>query len=178
MLLTENEIESLKKSIRDIPDFPKKGIVFKDVSTLLKDPGSFKKAIDAIAAHYTGLKFDLVVGVEARGFIFGAAFAYRIGAGFVLLRKKGKLPAETVEVTYALEYGHDTLAIHKDAFSNGKRALIVDDLLATGGTLVGACELVEKCGGNVAGICTLVELTFLHGRQKLTGHDLFSLLQF
>ena len=168
----------LKALVRDVPDFPKKGIVFKDISTLLQNPKHLKKALDAMAAHYAGKQIDVVVGIEARGFIFGAALAYMIGAGFVLLRKKGKLPWETVEVTYNLEYGTDTIAIHKDAFSGGKNALIVDDLLATGGTLVGASHLVEKCGGHVAGICTLVELTFLHGRQKLSNYDLFSLLKF
>jgi len=177
-ILTHPELEALKKAIRDVPDFPKKGIVFKDISTLLQNPKHLKKAIDAMAAHYAGKKIDVVVGIEARGFIFGSALAYLLGAGFILLRKKGKLPWETVEVTYDLEYGKDTIAIHRDAFSGGKNALLVDDLLATGGTLVGACQLVEKCGGNVAGICTLVELNFLNGREKLSKYDLFSLLQF
>jgi len=171
-------VQELKISIRDIPDFPKKGIIFKDITTLLKDGKKFQKAIDCIVERYKGKKIDKVVSVEARGFIFGSAVAYKLGAGLIPVRKKGKLPHETNRVEYELEYGKDSLEIHKDAISAGDNVLIIDDLLATGGTMKAVCDLVEGMGGKVVEIAFLIELTFLKGRDRLKGHQIFSLIEF
>ncbi len=168
----------LKKLIREVPDFPKPGILFYDITTLLKDPAGFAAVIDALKHRYAGVKIDKVLGIEARGFIFAPALAYAIGAGFVPVRKPRKLPAETVCQEYALEYGTDKVEIHKDAIAPGENILIVDDLLATGGTAAAVSKLVEKLGGKVVGLGFVVELDFLHGRDKLAGHDVFSLLNY
>jgi len=168
----------LKSLIREVPDFPKPGINFYDITTLLKDPRGWHDTIDAMTEHYRGRKIDVVVGVEARGFFFAPAIAYALGAGFVPVRKPGKLPAATVSVEYALEYGTDTLHMHEDAIEPGAQVLIIDDVLATGGTAVAVAELVEKSGGKVVGLGFLVELDFLHGRNKLTGRDLFTVLHY
>ena len=170
--------EPLKALIRTVPDFPKPGILFYDITTLLKDRAGFAQLIDAFAANYIGKGIDLVLGTEARGFIFAPAIAYRLNAGFVPVRKPKKLPAEVVEVSYDLEYGSDGLEIHKDAIQPGQRVLLVDDLLATGGTMAATVQLVEQLGGNVAGIAFVIELDFLKGRNKLAGHDVFSLLHY
>lgn len=170
-------MKDLKKYIRDIPDFPKKGIIFKDITTLLKDRHAFRHVIDEIAGKFKGKKVDFVLSVEARGFIFGAAVAYKLGAGVVPVRKKGKLPFKTHVVTYDLEYGTDTLEIHQDAFRKGTRILIVDDLLATGGTTKAVVELVERMGGKVAGIAFVIELLPLKGREKLKGYRVLSLIK-
>ena len=170
--------DNLKGLIRDIPDFPKKGIIFKDITTLLKDGDGFKRAVEAMAEGIDAKKIDLVVSVEARGFIFGSALAYKLGAGLVPVRKKGKLPYKTNEVTYDLEYGQDTLTIHQDAIKEGDRVLIVDDLLATGGTTAATIELIEKLKGEVADIVFLIELTFLKGRDKIKGYPIFSLIKY
>ncbi len=171
-------MEELKKLIREVPDFPKPGILFYDITTLLRDRCGFRATIDALKNHYRGAQVDTVLGIEARGFIFAPALAYALGAGFVPIRKPKKLPAECVRVTYDLEYGTDSLEMHKDAIENGHRVLIVDDLLATGGTAAAAARMVEQVGGKVAGLGFVVELTFLHGRDRLKGHDVFSLLQY
>jgi adenine phosphoribosyltransferase len=168
----------LKKLIREVPDFPKPGILFYDITTLLKDPAGLRAVIDGLKQHYLQTPVDLVLGIEARGFIFAPALAYALGAGFVPVRKPRKLPAEVVGVTYDLEYGTDTLEMHQDAVGNGSRVLIVDDLLATGGTAAAAARMVRSMGGTVAGIGFVVELTFLHGRRKLAGYDVFSLLEY
>jgi adenine phosphoribosyltransferase len=168
----------LKKLIREVPDFPKPGILFYDITTLLKDAGGLAGVIDGLKDHYRRAQVDVVLGIEARGFIFAPALAYALGAGFVPVRKPRKLPAETVSVSYDLEYGKDTLEMHKDAVTAGARVLIVDDLLATGGTAAAAARMVRESGGTVAGLGFVVELTFLHGRQKLAGNDVFSLLQY
>lgn len=171
--------EPLKSLIRTIPNFPKPGILFYDITTLLKDKKGYATLVDALAAHYIGVEdVDLVLGIEARGFIFGPALAYRLNAGFVPVRKPDKLPAPTARVTYDLEYGTDALEIHLDAIEPGQNVLIVDDLLATGGTVEAAMELVEKLGGHIAGIAFLVELTFLRGRDQLKGHDVFALIKY
>jgi adenine phosphoribosyltransferase len=171
-------MEELKKLIREVPDFPKPGILFYDITTLLKDAEGFRSVIDGLRRHYQNARVDTVLGIEARGFIFAPALAYALGAGFVPVRKPKKLPAECVSVTYDLEYGSDSLEMHKDAIGQGHRVLIVDDLLATGGTAAAAARMVEKVGGSVAGIGFVIELTFLQGRQKLPGLDVFSLLQY
>ncbi|HEY1217578.1 MAG: adenine phosphoribosyltransferase [Bryobacteraceae bacterium] len=168
----------LKKLIREVPDFPKPGILFYDITTLLKDPAGLRGVIDGLKDHYRETQVDVVLGIEARGFIFAPALAYALGAGFVPVRKPRKLPAETVSVTYDLEYGTDTLEMHKDAVSKGARVLIVDDLLATGGTAAAAARMVEEAGGAVVGLGFVVELTFLHGRARLAGREVFSLLQY
>jgi len=168
----------LKKHIRSIPDFPKQGILFRDITTLLKDKAAFKKAIDGLAKAVKGKQIDYVVAVESRGFIFGATLAYKLGAGFVPVRKKGKLPAETISADYALEYGTDSLQMHKDAIEPGSRVLIVDDLLATGGTVAAVCQLTGQVRAKIAGIIFLIELCDLKGRQKLKGHPVFSLIQY
>jgi adenine phosphoribosyltransferase len=168
----------LKSLIREVPDFPKPGILFYDITTLLKDKHGFKGVIDGLKNHYRDAGVDLVIGIEARGFIFAPALAYALGAGFVPIRKPKKLPSERVSVIYDLEYGTDSLEIHKDAIEPGNRVLIVDDLLATGGTAAAATRLIEQCGGKVAGVGVVVELTFLNGRKKLAGYDVFSLLQY
>ena len=171
-------MENLKLQIREIPDFPKPGILFYDITTLLKHPAGFRAIIDGLKERYEGLHVDAVLGIEARGFIFAPALAYALNAGFVPVRKPKKLPGETSRITYDLEYGSDTLEIHKDAIGDGHRVLIVDDLLATGGTACAVAKLVEQMGGVVAGLGFVIELTFLHGREKLNGHDVFSLLQY
>jgi adenine phosphoribosyltransferase len=171
-------MENLKKLIREVPDFPKPGILFYDITTLLKDPAGLAGVIDGLKDHYSSLKVDVVLGIEARGFIFAPALAYALGAGFVPVRKPRKLPAEVVSVSYDLEYGKDVLEMHKDATGPGTRALIVDDLLATGGTSAAAARMVRESGGTVVGLGFVVELTFLNGRQKLAGNDVFSLLQY
>ena len=168
----------LKKLIREVPDFPKAGILFYDITTLLKDSAGFAGVIDGLKSHYSGTRVDLVLGIEARGFIFAPALAYALHAGFVPIRKPGKLPAATVSVSYDLEYGKDSLEMHKDAVQPGSRVLIVDDLLATGGTAAAAARLVREAGGTVAGLGFVVELTFLSGRAKLPEYDVFSLLQY
>lgn len=160
-------MKELADAIRDVPDFPKKGILFKDITTLLKDGEMLRKAIDMLCEKYNGIKIDKVIGVEARGFIFAPAVAYKLGAGFVPVRKPGKLPAKTRSVTYDLEYGTDTLQMHEDAVSKGEKVLIVDDLLATGGTAAGVVKLIRELGGEVVGAGFLIELEFLHGRDKL-----------
>jgi|SRR5690349_7229061 len=172
------DCNQLKKLIREVPDFPKKGILFYDITTLLKDKTGFATLIDLFSENYIGKQVDLVLGMEARGFIFGPALAYRLNAGFVPVRKPGKLPAETAKVSYDLEYGSNCLEIHKDAIQKGQRVLIVDDLLATGGTAVATTQLVRELGGIVAGLGFVVELDFLKGREKLSGHDVFSLLHY
>ena len=171
-------MEDLKLTIRDIPDFPKKGIIFKDITTLLQDAKSFTRMIDMIANRYIGQRIDKVVGVEARGFLIGAALAYRLGAGVVLVRKPGKLPSETFSKTYDLEYGTDTLEIHKDAIKPGEKILIADDLLATGGTMAAVVDMVTKMQGEIVECCFMTELTFLDGRTKLPEGKVYSLMQF
>ena len=171
-------MEHLKKLIREVPDWPKKGILFYDITTLLKDPTGLRELIDGLAANYTAQPVDVVLGVEARGFIFAPAIAYRLGAGFVPVRKPGKLPSQTASVSYALEYGSDTLEIHKDAIQPGQRVLIVDDLLATGGTAAACVQLVNGLGGHVVGVAFAIELLFLNGRKKLEGLDIFSLIEY
>ena len=169
--------EQLKRLIRDIPDFPKPGINFKDLTPMLRDPAGFGKAVDLVAARYVGKKIDVVVGVEARGFVIGAALAYRLGAGVILIRKPRKLPYKTHRTIYELEYGTDTLEIHQDSITPGQRVVIADDLLATGGTVNAAIRLVEQQGGSIIECAFLVELLFLGGREKV-GHPVFSLIQF
>jgi adenine phosphoribosyltransferase len=169
---------NLESAIRNIPDFPKKGIVFKDITTLLKDKNAFAQSVDLLYEHYKDKKISKVIGIESRGFIVGAALAYRLGCGFVMIRKPGKLPAETINKEYQLEYGTDTIEIHKDAIAPGERVLLHDDLLATGGTIKAACDLVKELHGEIAGLCFLIELTFLHSREKLQGYDIFSLIQY
>jgi len=171
-------MNELKKLIREIPDYPKPGILFYDVTTLLKDPKGFHQLVDKLCEHYAGRKVDVVAGIEARGFIFAPALAYRLGAGFVPVRKPKKLPWKTTGVTYQLEYGTDTLEIHEDGIAPGQHALICDDLLATGGTASAAVELVRKLGGEVIGAAFAVELCFLGGRKKLNGVDTFSLIKY
>ena len=171
-------MKELKDAIRDVPDFPKKGILFKDITTMLKDSDKLRKAVDALCENYKNVKVDKVLGVEARGFIFAPMVAYKLGAGFVPVRKPGKLPAKTKAVTYDLEYGTDTLEIHEDAINKGDRILIIDDLLATGGTAAGVVKMVRELGGEVLGVGFLIELTFLNGKDKLSGVDVFSLIQY
>jgi adenine phosphoribosyltransferase len=166
----------LADHLRDVPDFPQPGIVFKDLTPLLADVDAFRFTVDAIADHAAGLTVDKVVGIEARGFIFAAAVAYRLGAGFVPVRKPGKLPWKTVTETYDLEYGTDSLDIHDDAVAPGETVLIVDDVLATGGTAAATCSLVERVGATIAGLAFVVELGFLGGRAKLPGRDILSLI--
>jgi len=168
----------LEKYVRNIPDFPKPGILFRDVTTLIQDGVAFKACVDTLVQKYKGKKIDKVVAVEARGFIFGAAIAHRLGVGFVPVRKKGKLPFKTNAVTYNLEYGTDTLEIHKDAINPGEKVLIVDDLLATGGTVKAVTELVEGLNGKIIGIAFVIELMDLGGRKKLKGYDIHSLIKF
>lgn len=171
-------MNDLKNTIRDIPDFPKKGIIFKDITTLLQDAKSFAGMIDQIANRYIAQRIEKVVGVEARGFIIGSALAYRLGAGVVLVRKPGKLPSETFSKTYELEYGTDTLEIHKDAIKPGERVLIADDLLATGGTAAAVVDMVTQLQGEIVECCFMSELTFLDGRKRLPEGKVYSLLQF
>lgn len=171
-------MESLKTLIREVPDFPKAGILFYDITTLLKDPAGLRGVIDGLKEHYRDARVDAVLGIESRGFIFAPALAYALGAGFVPVRKPKKLPSECARITYDLEYGTDTLEMHRDAVSAGKRVLIVDDLLATGGTAAAAARMVRELGGEVAGMGFVIELTFLNGRRKLDGQDVFSLIQY
>src|SRR5207247_8122484 len=171
-------MQHLKDLIRNVPDFPRKGILFYDITTLLKDKRAFKEVIDILAARYRRQSIDLVLGVESRGFIFAPTLAYHLGAGFVPVRKPGKLPAETVKASYDLEYGQDTLEIHRDAIQKRQRVLVVDDLLATGGTPASVIQLIRQLGGEVAGAAFLVELEFLNGRKKLNGYEVYSLLRY
>ncbi|MBF0522736.1 MAG: adenine phosphoribosyltransferase [Candidatus Omnitrophica bacterium] len=168
----------LKQYIRDIPDFPKKGIIFKDITTLLKDKEAFKKSVNLLAKQYKKENIDFVVGVEARGFIFGASLAYKLGAGFIPVRKKGKLPYKTKSVTYSLEYGTDTLEIHEDAIPENARVLIVDDLLATGGTIKAVSDLIKEQKAKIIGIAFVVELRFLKGKEKLKDFDVYSIIKY
>jgi len=168
--------EELKKHIRSIKDFPKKGIMFRDITTLLKEPKAFNKALDELLSFTDGIKIDKVVGIESRGFIFGSLLAQKLGVGFILARKPGKLPAETESATYQLEYGEDKIEMHKDAINYGDKVLLHDDLLATGGTAEAVTKLIEKLGGEVVQISFLVELSFLYGRDKLNGYDIKSLI--
>ena len=171
-------MDELKQIIRDIPDFPKKGVVFKDITTLLSDAKSFQRMVDLLAHRYIGEKIDQIVGIEARGFILGAALAYKLGTGITLVRKPGKLPFKTRSISYELEYGTDTLEIHEDAFQNSDRVIIADDLLATGGTMSAVVELVEKMGVEIYECAFMAELEFLDGRSKLPAGKVYSLLKF
>jgi adenine phosphoribosyltransferase len=171
-------MEDLKSIIRDVPDFPKKGIIFKDITTLLGDAKSYQRMVDLIAHRYVGQRIDKVVGVEARGFIIGAALAYKLGAGIALVRKPGKLPSETFKKTYDLEYGSDTLEMHTDAIKKGERILIADDLLATGGTMAAVVDMVNTMGGEIVECCFMAELEFLAGKEKLPAGKVYSLLKF
>lgn len=171
-------MSELKKLIREIPDHPKPGILFYDLTTLLQDRNGFHVLIEKLSEHYAGKHIEVVVGIEARGFIFAPALAYRLGTGFVPIRKPKKLPWKTVQVSYQLEYGTDALEIHQDAIKRGERVLVCDDLLATGGTAAAAVQLVRQLGGEVAGAGFAVELSFLNGRAKLPGLDVFSLIQY
>lgn len=168
----------LKSHIRSVPDFPKAGIVFRDITTLLQDASAFGEALDRLQARYREEQIEKVVGIESRGFIFGAALADRLGAGFVPVRKAGKLPAKTRRQEYQLEYGTDVLEIHADALMKNERVLLVDDLLATGGTMAAAVKLVEQLGGSIVGLAFLIELTFLGGRGKLKNYDVFTLIRY
>jgi adenine phosphoribosyltransferase len=168
----------LKKFIRDIPDWPKKGILFRDITPLLLNPGAFAAAVDALCSGFTDAGIEYVAAVEARGFIFGSAAAAKLGVGFVPIRKKGKLPWRTETISYDLEYGTDTLEVHCDAVKAGGKVLMVDDLLATGGTMAAACRLIEKIGGKVAGIAFLIELADLQGRKKLAGYNVTSVISY
>ncbi len=172
------DLMDLRAKIRDIKDFPTEGILFKDITTLLKDAAAFRYVIDRLADRYRGERVDVVVGVESRGFIFGGALAHQLQAGFVPVRKLGKLPGKTIEVEYELEYGRDALAMHEDAIRSGQRVLAVDDLLATGGTMAATLRLIEQLGGHVVGVAFLIELAFLHGRDKLKNHQLNSLITY
>lgn len=166
--------DRITSAIRDIPDFPKPGIIFKDITPVLSDPTLFREVIDGFAAHYGGQGIQRIAAIDARGFILGAALAYKLGISLVPVRKKGKLPYKSVEVSYELEYGEATLEIHVDALLNGEKVLIIDDLLATGGTAAATTELIEKLGGEVTSIAFMVELAFLEGRKKLEGYDIWA----
>jgi adenine phosphoribosyltransferase len=170
------DVAELRAKIRDIKDFPTEGILFKDITTLLKDGPAWRFAVDSLASRYQAERVDVVVGVESRGFIFGGAVAHQLRAGFVPVRKVGKLPGKTIEVEYELEYGRDALAMHEDAITPGQRVLAVDDLLATGGTMAATLRLVEQLGGRVIGVAFMIELAFLHGREKLKNYPLHSLI--
>ena len=171
-------MEHLKELIREVPDFPKEGINFYDITTLLKDPNGLKETLDVMVDRYKDKEIDVVIGMESRGFIFATPLAHQIGAGFVPVRKPGKLPAKKTSVSYDLEYGQDTLEIHEDAVKEGQRVLIIDDLLATGGTAKATTDLVEKLNGNIVELAFLCELTFLKGRDKLNGYDVHSFLKY
>ncbi len=171
-------MEDLKKMIRDVPDFPKEGILFKDIAPLVQNKESFRQAIDAIAAQWADKNIDVVAGIEARGFIFASAVAYKLGAGLVIIRKPGKLPYKTHSATYDLEYGTDSLEIHQDAIQSGQNVLIVDDVLATGGTMKAVTGLLQNFDATVSGIAFLADLTFLNGREKLEGYDITTLITF
>jgi adenine phosphoribosyltransferase len=174
--MRDMDVAALRAKIRDIQDFPTEGILFKDITTLLKDGPAWRFAVDSLASHYQREHVDLVVGVESRGFIFGGAIAHQLNAGFVPVRKLGKLPGKTVEIEYELEYGRDALAMHEDAIGPGQRVLAVDDLLATGGTMAATLRLVEQLGGQVVGVAFMIELAFLQGREKLKNYPLHSLI--
>ena len=176
--MTVSSVDDLRELIREVPDFPKPGIRFYDITTLLKDADAFREVIDRMAEQVASTPVDLVVGMESRGFIFSAPLAYKLGAGFVPVRKLGKLPAETIEVEYELEYGTATLEIHADAIEKGQRVLIVDDLLATGGTVMGTIELVRRLGGEIAGLSFMVELSGLHGREKLGEFEIHTIFSY
>jgi len=171
-------MEELKKKIREVPDFPKPGVLFYDLTTLLKDREGLRSVMDILTEEYKEKEIDRVVGIESRGFIFAPALAYNLNAGFVLVRKKGKLPAETISASYDLEYGQDVLEMHKDAIDPGQRVLIVDDLIATGGTAAATVQMVRQLGGEVVGLAFIVELGLLKGRDKLDGLDIFSVLKY
>ncbi len=171
-------VDSLRAQIREVPDFPKPGILFYDITTLIKQPKPFAEAIDLLIEPFADTKVDVVVGMESRGFIFSAPMAIRLDAGFVPVRKLGKLPAETISVEYALEYGTNTLEVHKDAIQPGQKVLIVDDLLATGGTVLGTIDLVKQLKADIVGLSFLVELRFLKGRARLGGYDIHSVIQY
>lgn len=171
-------MNNLKKLVRDVPDFPKKGIIFKDITPLLQDPKGLREAIETISSHYNDRKIDMVVGAEARGFILAPTVAFNLGAGFVPIRKPGKLPYEKISMSYALEYGTDTLEMHKDGIKKGQNVLMVDDLLATGGTMAACCKMVESLGGNIIGCAFLIELTFLDGKKTLNKYDVFSIIKY
>jgi adenine phosphoribosyltransferase len=168
----------LASLIRDVPDFPIAGILFKDITTLLKNEDAFREVTDRMSDHYADSNLDRVVAIEARGYIFGAPLAYKLGAGFVPIRKPGKLPAKTISESYELEYGTNTLEMHEDAIEPGQRVLVIDDLLATGGSARAAINLVERLGGTVVGVAFMIELDFLHGRDKLEGYDVLSLIHY
>lgn len=168
----------LKKFIRDIPDFPQKGVMFRDITTILKNPEAFKYSIDKIVEKYKNAKIQKVVSIEARGYIFGGAIAYNLGCGLVPVRKLGKLPAETVKMEYELEYGKNVIEIHKDGLEKGERVLLFDDVLATGGTMLAACKLVEVLGGKVVACAFIANLTYLNGREKLKDYEVFSLVEY
>jgi adenine phosphoribosyltransferase len=169
---------NLEPFVRSVPDFPKKGINFRDITTLLKDRKALKSCVDSLASHYGGKGIEKVVGIESRGFIVGAALAYTLNAGFVLVRKPGKLPSKTISQNYQLEYGVDSIEVHVDAIQRGERILIHDDLLATGGTIAAACKLVEQLGGSIVGLSFLIELSFLNARKRLSQYDIFSLIDY
>ncbi|MCL5266172.1 MAG: adenine phosphoribosyltransferase [Chloroflexi bacterium] len=171
-------IRSLAEKIRDIPDFPQKGVLFRDITTLLKDAVAFKVAIDKLTQPFNGMPIDVVVGMESRGFIFGAPLAYNLGAGFVPVRKMGKLPASAIRAEYDLEYGTAALEIHEDAIQRGQRVLVIDDLLATGGTVSATIDLVERLGGQVVAVAFLIELTALNGRDRLRDREVISLIRY
>ena len=168
----------LAKTIRSVPDFPVPGILFYDITTLLKNPTALKATIDQLTDYYQGKEIDVIAGIESRGFIFGIPLAYQLGIGFIPVRKPGKLPAATTAESYELEYGTNTLEIHMDAIEKGQKVLVVDDLLATGGTAKATCNLIEKLGGQVAGLAFIIELNFLNGREKLKEYDIFSLIRY
>jgi len=176
--MVSDHSDQLRMKIRNVADFPKKGIVFRDITTLLKDPVAFKLAIDTLYDRYADQKIDKIVAVESRGFIFGSVLAYKMNAGFIPVRKPNKLPSAKIRQEYQLEYGVDALEIHTDAISPGDRVLVVDDLLATGGTSLASCTLVQNLGGTIAGLVFLIELTFLNGRSKLPGYDIFSIISY
>lgn len=171
-------MNEFKNYIRNVPDFPKQGIVFRDITTLLKNPTAYHSAINQIMEKFKDKNIDKVVGIESRGFILGAALAYNLGVGFVPIRKPKKLPAETIREEYQLEYGTDAIEIHKDAILPGENILLHDDLLATGGTIIAACKLIEKLGGRIAGISFLIELSFLNGRKLLANYEVHSLIKY
>ena len=171
-------VEQIRSAIRDIPDFPKKGIIFKDVTLVLSDPALFKQSVDLLAERHLKSRIDVVCAIDARGFLFGAGVAYRLGTGVVPVRKKGKLPYRTIEATYDLEYGSSTLQMHEDAIRKGSRVLLVDDLLATGGTAAATAKMIEQLGGEIVEIEFLIELAFLKGREKLAKHKIFAPIVF
>ena len=171
-------MDHLKSKIRHVPDFPKPGILFYDITTLLRDPVGLNELLEGLSAPFRDQEIDLIVGIESRGFILGAAMADRLGSGFVPMRKPGKLPGSTLRQSYELEYGQDTIEIHEDAVQKGERVLLVDDLLATGGTMAAACELVDSLGAEIVGIAFLIELRFLGGREKLGSREIFSAIEY